>query len=104
MATNLIQWNSNINLDNDSIFLIFSQVWCPPCKALAPVLDQVDKMITNNSLKMCKIDCEDHPDLAHRFNIRSVPTMILVHRGKVTNYNGPRDNHSIYNWLMDHTK
>ena len=102
METNLIQWNPSINLDNETIFLIFSQVWCPPCKALIPVINEVDKILPK-AIKICKIDCEEHPELAHRFGIRSVPTTILVHKGNIIKYNGSRDARSISQWLVDNT-
>lgn len=99
MSKNIIPWNDNINLDNDTILLIFSTPTCPPCRALIPVLDQIDGMITNNQFKICKINCEELPSLANRFNIKMVPTIIFFHKGQMKNYNQSRDANSMYKWI-----
>ena len=104
MASNIIPWSSTINLDKDTVFMIFSTSWCPPCKALIPELNTMDSMMTNNEFKICKIDCEEESALAQRFNIRSVPTIILVHNGNIKSYNQNRDAKTMYQWIMNEIK
>ncbi len=99
MAKHIIPWNNGINLDTDTVLLIFSTSWCPPCKALVPVLEQLDTMITDDRIKICKIDCEELPQLAQRFNIKSVPTIILVHKANMKSYSGSRDANSMLQWI-----
>ncbi len=101
MANNIIPWGNHINLDKDTVLLIFSTSWCPPCKALIPVLDTMDKMITDGAFKICKIDCEEETALAQRFNIRSVPTIILAHNGNITSYSQNRDAATMYQWVIN---
>jgi thioredoxin-like negative regulator of GroEL len=99
--SNIIPWNNSINLDKETILLIFSTSWCPPCKALVPVLDTLATMITANQFKICKIDCEEEAALAQRFNIRSVPTIVLVHNGQIKSFSKNRDANTMYQWVME---
>ena len=55
--------------------------WCGPCRALGPVVEQVaDEMSDQLALYKCNVD--DEGDLAQRFQIVSIPTMILFKGGK----------------------
>lgn len=53
--------------------LYFSAPWCMPCKTLAPILERVAQTQTVE-----KINIDEHFELAQSFNIRSIPTVILV--------------------------
>jgi len=52
--------------------------WCGPCKAMAPLLGQVDAP----SVKTVKVNVDDAPDLATKYKIRGVPTLILLKAGE----------------------
>jgi len=59
----------------------FGAVWCPPCKALLPLLDELsDKH--SETLTVLKVDCDESPDLASRFGVMSMPTVIVFHDGE----------------------
>ena len=53
----------------------FSADWCAPCRKMEPIIDSFEKM---NFIKVEKIDIEDQPDVAQKFNIRSIPALIWV--------------------------
>jgi thioredoxin 1 len=76
--------NENFNeLINGQIPVLvdFSAEWCGPCKMMAPVLDQLkDKM--DDKLRILKIDVDNNRELASKYNIRSVPTLMLFQDGK----------------------
>lgn len=57
--------------------------WCGPCRAVAPELDKIAKE-HNEQVTVVKVDTEALPDLAARFSIRSIPTMVLLRAGKET--------------------
>lgn len=58
--------------------------WCGPCKSIAPVLEQLAKEYTGK-LKIAKLNVDQNPQTASRFNIKSIPTMMLFKNGKVLN-------------------
>ncbi len=57
--------------------------WCGPCKMMAPQYAIVAAELAGQSIKFYKLDTERHPELARAFNIRSLPTLLLVHRGEI---------------------
>lgn len=57
--------------------------WCGPCKMLSPIVDQIADEA--NGFKVCKINVDDEPQLAARFNVMSIPTLMVFKNGQVTN-------------------
>ena len=56
--------------------------WCGPCKALAPELKTL-KQSVGDKVKIIKIDVDKNTEVANKFNVRGVPTMILFKEGKI---------------------
>jgi thioredoxin 2 len=55
--------------------------WCGPCRMMAPVFEQAAAQL-EPYVRLVKIDTEAEPGLAARFGIRSIPTLVIVHRGR----------------------
>lgn len=60
----------------------FSAAWCGPCRVLAPVLDRIAGHYLGR-VQFFKVDVDGEPELAARFGIRSVPTLMFVHHGRL---------------------
>ena len=55
--------------------------WCGPCKMMAPAFEQAAGLLSP-AVRAAKVDTEAEPALAAQFGIRSIPTLILIHRGR----------------------
>jgi thioredoxin 1 len=55
--------------------------WCVPCKMLGPVLEKMARDYAGK-IKVAKINVDEHGEIATRFNIVSIPTIILFHKGQ----------------------
>ena len=56
--------------------------WCGPCKVLAPTLEQLDSEL-EGYVSIAKVDTDANPELPKAYGIRSIPTVILFHKGEV---------------------
>jgi thioredoxin len=71
-------------LDSSSPVLVdFSAAWCGPCKQLAPIVEDLAKEY-DGRLKVAKIDVEESQQTAMKYGIMSVPTLLFLVDGKVT--------------------
>ena len=62
------------------VLVDFWATWCGPCRMLAPVLEEVDKELPD--LTIVKVDVDEAPELAAKFGISSIPTLIRFQDGK----------------------
>src|SRR5262245_56250337 len=57
--------------------------WCGPCKMLGPVLDEIATE-HQERVKIVKVNVDENPELAAKFGIQSIPTLLYFNKGKVT--------------------
>ena len=69
------KFNEIIN-GNDLVLVDFYAEWCGPCKMMSPILQEV-KTNLKESVKIIKINVDQHQDLASHFMVRGVPTLML---------------------------
>lgn len=74
-------FEKTINSNQGSVIVDFFATWCGPCTRIAPILDEMAKNY-KDSLTIFKVDIDESPDLAIKFKIMSVPTLIAFKDGK----------------------
>jgi thioredoxin 1 len=72
-------------LKTDKTVLIdFWAAWCGPCKMLTPVIHQLSEEVSEE-YKIAKVNVDEERDLAMKFGVSSIPTIVVVKNGKVVN-------------------
>lgn len=72
---------SDVVANADVAVVEFGAVWCPPCKALLPILEELAGECGPN-VAIAKADADDSPELASRFGVMSLPTVIVFKGGE----------------------
>ena len=67
-------------IKDDIVIVDFYANWCGPCRMLAPVLEELAN--ERGSVKIVKVDVDKHNDLARKYGIMSIPTLIVYENGK----------------------
>jgi thioredoxin 1 len=84
------------------VLVDFWAEWCGPCKAIAPVLDQLATEFAGK-LKIVKVNVDEAPDLAQNFGIRSIPTLLVFKGGVVADQAvGAKSKAQFAAWLTPH--
>jgi len=79
LHTNAASFDKVINQDIP-VLVDFWAPWCGPCKMLGPVLEEVEKELGGKAV-IAKVNVDDEQDLAVKFNVSSIPTMIVFKNG-----------------------
>ena len=82
-------------LDSDRpVLLDFFASWCGPCRMVGPILDEIAE--EREDIKVCKVDIDEQPELASRYRIMSVPTLMVLKNGQITEQSiGVKPKHQI---------
>ncbi len=81
------------------VLVDFWASWCGPCKMLAPFVGQI-AMQYDGRLKVCKVNVDEEPELARRFKIMNIPTLLLFKDGEVAAKEvGFQQKAKLVNWL-----
>lgn len=63
------------------VLVDFWAPWCAPCRMLSPVVEEIAAEKAG-SLKVCKLNIDDNPELASRYGVMSIPTLIVFKNGE----------------------
>jgi thioredoxin 1 len=74
-------WDSEVGKAEGLVLVDFWAVWCGPCQVLAPIVDELATEY-NDKLKVMKLNTDDNPDVAGRYGIMSIPTLLFFKGGQ----------------------
>ena len=83
---------SAINIDHNNIqsevmnsdkpvLLDFWAPWCGPCRMVVPIVEEIAR--ERNDIKVGKVNVDEQPELASRFGVVSIPTLVVMKNGKI---------------------
>ena len=73
-------FDETVGSTEEAVLVDFWAEWCGPCKMIAPILDEVAGE-QQGKVKVMKVNVDEQPDLARRFDVMSIPTLILFKDG-----------------------
>lgn len=74
-------FDEEINASDEPVLVDFWAEWCGPCKMIAPILEEIAEEQAGK-LKVAKLNVDEAPAIAQRFEVMSIPTLIVFQDGK----------------------
>lgn len=92
-------FDTHISRSDLPLVVDFWAPWCGPCLAMAPRFEQVARQM-ELKMRFAKINSDEEPNLAARFNIRSIPTLMVFRNGReIARQSGAMDAAALTRWL-----
>ena len=73
-------FEEEVNASESPVLVDFWAEWCGPCKTIAPILEEI--AAEQEGLRIAKVNVDDSPDLALKYNVMSIPTLIVFSNGE----------------------
>jgi len=75
-------WERDVMQARGPVLVDLWAAWCPPCRKMGPVIDEIARL-SGDGVTVGKLDVDQHPEVAERYGVRSIPTLLLFRDGKV---------------------
>lgn len=70
-------------LNHQGLVLVdFWATWCPPCKLMLPIIDELAEELKGQPIKIGKINVDENPQISQQFNIMSIPALVFFKDGR----------------------
>ena len=88
-------------LNKDLVLVDFHATWCQPCKQMAPILEELARKVYGE-VGIVKVDVDENKYLSERYDIRSIPTMVLFKKGmEIARRTGVQGKGFLAEWLKE---
>ncbi|MDR2822318.1 MAG: thioredoxin [Acholeplasmatales bacterium] len=75
-------FNTEVLASKLPVILDFGATWCPPCKKISELLDEIDAEL-NGQVKIVKVDVDEEHELAEQYKVHNIPTVVIYKNGRV---------------------
>jgi len=75
-------FDEEIASSSQAVVVDFWAEWCGPCKKIAPILDEIAAEHAD-TLRVAKLNVDDHPDIGRRYQVMSIPTLLVFKDGEL---------------------
>ncbi|MBQ4344262.1 MAG: thioredoxin [Erysipelotrichaceae bacterium] len=80
---NKTNFNSEVLNSDKKVLIDFWAPWCGPCRMVVPLIDQIASERTD--IKVVKINIDENPELANKYGVVSIPTLMVMDKGTIVN-------------------
>ncbi len=92
-------FDADVLKSSEPVLVDFWAEWCGPCRAIAPSLEDMSKDMAGK-LTVAKVNIDENPGIASKYQIRSIPTLMLFKDGKpVATRMGSLPKQALYQWV-----
>ena len=75
-------FDSTVSSGTAPVMIDFWAPWCGPCKAITPILNELAQEL-GDAVKICKVNIDNNSELASKYEIRAIPTILIFKDGRV---------------------
>jgi thioredoxin 1 len=75
-------WERDVLQAQGPVLVDLWAAWCPPCRKMGPVVDELARS-AGDGVTVGKLDVDQHPEIAERYGVRSIPTFLVFRDGQV---------------------
>ena len=75
-------FDSTVSNGTAPVMIDFWAPWCGPCKAITPILNELAQEL-GDAVKICKVNIDNNSELASKYEIRAIPTILIFKDGRV---------------------